>query len=85
MSPPYQWRGFTHQELSLIVSHVAGGNSLCCRHNHYARCTVTNDPRKRRRLASFAHEAMGCRARRSSDETWKRESATWLEKLLKSV
>jgi hypothetical protein len=79
------WRSFTHTELSLIASHLAGGGSFCCQHNAEQRARVTDNLRKRDRLAEFAHEAMGCRSRGASDDTWRGESAHYLAKFLDSV
>lgn len=79
------WPGFTHTELSMIASHLAGGGSFCCRHNAAQRARVTSNRRKRERLATFAHEAMGCRSDRTSEDSWMRWAARYLEKFLDSV
>lgn len=46
--------GFTHEELSMVVSEVAAGGGFCCDGHRLERETVTGSRKKRERLARQA-------------------------------
>ena len=54
------WEDFTHEELSMIASHLAGGGAFCCEEHRSERATVTTSPRKRNILADQAYDRWGC-------------------------
>ena len=54
------WEDFTHDELSMIASHLAGGGAFCCKEHRSERGTVTDSRRKREILADQAYERWGC-------------------------
>jgi hypothetical protein len=50
---------WTRRQLSMILSHIAGGGALCCGHDD-ERNTVTDDSAHRVCLAIWAQDAMTC-------------------------
>ena len=84
----YVWRGFTHQQLSMMASLLAGGGSLCCADHAPERATITPSIRKGARILHFAHENLGCRWADSTGETddsWAERSSRYLKTFLNTV
>jgi len=56
------WRRFTHRQLSMIASHLAGGGTVCtCEpQGRQALATVTTSRRLRDDLGEHAYENWGC-------------------------
>jgi hypothetical protein len=56
----HPWASFTHDQLSMIASWLAGGGSLCCDRGIAARATVTDSIRKREILNDEAYQRWSC-------------------------
>lgn len=79
----HSWDGFTDDELSMILSHIAGGGALCCVENADARATITESRSRRKRLADYAYEALGCSRDHTRAEP--QHAKRWLAKLEASL
>lgn len=62
----YPWPAFTHDELSMIASHLAGGGILCCDEGADARKTITSNRSRRERLADEAYQRFECTTKSSA-------------------
>ena len=54
------WEDFTHEELSMIASHLAGGGAFCCKQHDLTRSTVTKSIRRQQILEHQAYDRWGC-------------------------
>lgn len=78
------WRRFTHRQLSMIASHLAGGGTFCDRlktcapEGRQALATVSSSRRLRDDLGEHASEDWGC--------GWGTDRAShYLEKFLSQI
>jgi hypothetical protein len=58
---------WTDEQLSMILSHVAGGGSLCCAENESARDAIARSSAQSIRIADWAYELMGCHLEMDAD------------------